>query len=145
MKLTTLCSALAFLTAVPCFAHLELGEYHGVTEKGEACSFKVLTTGFVYDLAHPLNERATIEVQGTQLVLSHPPLIDVEQNQVGFDHDHLNGVQGTTYGAFAGVLTMSHAPGHHGPTVLTLIHDDYKTPANRTKATCANLSHQGLN
>ncbi|MBI3554984.1 MAG: hypothetical protein HY074_01820 [Deltaproteobacteria bacterium] len=133
---------LAFFAAIPCFAHLELGEYRGVTEKGEACSFKVLTTGFAYDLAHPLNERATIEVQGTQLQLSHPSQIDIEQNHVGFDHDHLTGVQGTTYGGFAGVLTMSHAPGHHGPTVLTLVRHNYKNAADSSRATCSDLAHQ---
>ncbi len=135
----TLTAAIALIFAVPAFAHVKVGTYQGTNPEGEPCSFVVRSVSFLNHVHHPLNGRVEILTEAGSFVLSHPPVVDVQNATVGFDHDHLQGVQGQKNGtAIAAVLTMDHSEGNDGPSQLDFIFHSRASSSGR-RTTCGQL------
>ncbi|MCC7440437.1 MAG: hypothetical protein IT285_02320 [Bdellovibrionales bacterium] len=122
-------------------AHLELGTYQGVAADGSVCSFEVLRDWHENDLHHGLNHRGEIRAAGYTMIVSHPPVVDLEAGTVRMDHDHLVGVTGITKAGVAFVIEMDHSPGNDGPKSFTVLKDDYMNSALSTRSSCGSLTH----
>jgi len=97
------------LTSSAAFAHLKIGTYAGVQATGQACQFTVKKLYYVNNVAHPLNERVDIDVQGVAFTIQHPPVISSEKKMAYFNHDMFQGILPTQQGAMAFELKVSHA------------------------------------
>lgn len=90
-------------------AHLQVGVYSGVQSSGQACQVRVKNVYYLNNVAHPLNERVDIEVQGIAMALQHPPIISSEKKMAYFNHDMFQGILPTQQGAMGFEMKISHA------------------------------------
>ena len=119
-------------------AHVEPGTYKGVTADGKPCEMKSIRMYFENNVAHPLNERVEIEVNGQNFKVGHPPVIDSKTATAFFNHDMFQGVLPTSVGADALEVTMVHTQEFEGPSAFTLISNNWKTGA-KTSLKCLNI------
>lgn len=119
-------------------AHVEPGLYKGVTADGAACEMKSIRMYFENDVAHPLNERVEIELNGQTYKVGHPPVIDAKTSTAFFNHGLFQGVLPTNVGANALVVTMVHTQEFEGPSDFTLITNNWRTGA-KTNLKCLNI------
>lgn len=131
---------IALIAAVPASASVQIGSYEGKLANGDACSFEVKSFAFAGGVRHPLNERATIQFQGTEYVLSHSPVVDEAAGTVLFNHDDLRAIIAVPGGATALLLKMDHSEGRDGPSELVLMSHDYRNAANNTRVACTGLT-----
>lgn len=123
-------------------AHVEVGVYTGKNADGRVCRFEVKEVRYENNQRHPLNERVVIAMQDLTPTLSHPAIVSLTENKVGFDHDQLSYVKPTPTGAIAYALKMDHTPGNDGPKSLHFINSNFSNPANNTSWVCSDLVHQ---
>tara|TARA_B110001454_G_C12723330_1_gene436726 strand:- start:15593 stop:16024 length:432 start_codon:yes stop_codon:yes gene_type:complete len=102
-------SLLMLLIGSAALAHLKIGTYAGVQANGQACQFTVKKIYYVNNVAHPLNERVDIDVQGVAFTIQHPPVISSEKKMAYFNHDMFQGILPTQQGAMAFELKVTHA------------------------------------
>jgi hypothetical protein len=138
MKTSLLLSLVAFAVASPCFAHVEIGTYSGLSDAGAPCSVQVLQQSFEGGMHHPLNERVQVQVETEQFTLAHPAVVDAEKSLASFNHDVLQAVVAIQGGARAVILEMDHSPGKDGPSAFHLVTSDWRTGTGTT-AHCRGL------
>jgi hypothetical protein len=122
------------------FAHIEPGLWSGLTPEGQECRMEVFEQTFEQGLAHPLNERIRVRVNGDEFRIYHPRAIDRTKGRVSFNHDYFEGILATQTGSNAIVVTMEHSDQFEGPTQFIALRDNWKT-GKGIKMTCTNLRH----
>lgn len=133
--------AVLLSSAVPAFAHVEAGTWIGTTPAGASCSLLAGNQYFENNIQHPLNERIPIQVNGTQFIVGHPPVVSTTQPSAYFNHNMFQAVVPTSTGAMALVIDMVHQESYEGPTGYHVITQNWRTGAV-TKMDCLNIKHQ---
>lgn len=121
-------------------AHIEVGEWQGITKDGQPCVMTVGTAYFENNLPHPLNERIPVTNAGKTIVVHHPSKMDVATATVTFNHDLFQGILATTTGARAIEIEMVHTPQFEGPKAFTLM-EDFWQARRQVSYRCDNLKH----
>lgn len=131
---------LTLLISSSVFAHIKPGLWKGVDTTGQDCFMQVGAQTFVTGMAHPLNERIEVTIDGNNFSLQHPPVVSVEKSIVKFNHDLFESVLATKTGAAAVIIKMSHAEGFEGPTEWTTLNHTWSEEKAVTKV-CSQLSY----
>lgn len=127
-------------------AHVKPGRYQGVDQSGKACQFSVGKEWFVDDFKHPLNER--IQVSGISFAglpmnqfvwnVGHPPVVNVKEGKVRFNHDYFMQIAATSFGASSVILLKQKETSQQAsePVGIIYLEDHYNQPNNSKKWAC---------
>ena len=135
MKILALILTIAGVTAQ---ADILKGTYTGVTDTGDLCAMASNGKSFVDGVHHPLTERFALEVDGVAFAAGHPASVDLISGEVIFTHEIVQGINATSDGAVALVVTMVHSEAFDGPTEFTLINDNWRKKTKTVKR-CSQL------
>ena len=108
-------------------AHIEVGVWEGKTADGAVCSMTTGATFFENNMAHPLNERIKITVDGNEFVVHHPAGLDRAKGTVAFNHDFFQGWVATSNGARGLEIEMVHSAEYEGPRSFWVTEDNWRT------------------
>lgn len=121
------------------YAHVEIGEYRGVDSNKQNCSFQVKSVVFLKGIKHPLNERVEILVGTETLTLQHLPVINFDALTVEQEKEVLTGTSVNDEAKLGVVLKMDHSNGHDGPSVFSMVTDNFSDPSLNKKLICSDL------
>ena len=135
---------LATLFSMNAFAHVEPGEYTGVDQDGEKCTFIAGEMWFENNMQHPLTERlplTNISFKGkfvSELTwnLGHPPVVNTESGLNRYNHDLFQQIIPNATGASSVTLIKGDDEAEGKPIGIIYIEDNYRKKDESRKLTC---------
>ena len=142
--MTKLLIVASLLLSFNAFAHVTPGDYKGLDQNGNPCSFTVGDMFFENNMHHPLTERlrvSKVSVDGkmidTAWTLGHPPVVNTDNGTNRFNHDIFQQIIPNKTGASSlTLLKAEEKEEEHGPVGIIFIEDNYSNKNESFKITC---------
>ncbi len=141
MKKLTLVSLCALVFTSLASAYVENGVYIGLTDDQKACQMTIVRQYYIDNVRHPLNERVVVMLDGQELTIAHPPIINSTDGTVSFNHDLFQGAYPSNGGASAFEVEISHKEGQSAPVAFHVMAHFWSTGV-KTVSHCRGLQRQ---